>query len=135
MKDKFLNRTSADMMTYTESVIAYDLGYPFSKQDYDAKLIENIVKENFESFFKFYNSDFYGIEIEDISNDDSKAIVGFIKDKQYVLASYNFLLSTTNFNSDNIIEEKWNAINIACALYLNLITFDEIDKLKYSISE
>jgi hypothetical protein len=37
--------------------IAYDLGYPFSKQDYNAKLIENIVKENFESFFKFYNSD------------------------------------------------------------------------------
>lgn len=35
----------------------------------------------------------------------------------------NFLLSTTNFNSDNIIEEKWNAINIACALYLNLIRY------------
>lgn len=135
MKDNFLNRTSAEMLTCTEDIIAYDLGYPFSKQDYNAKLIENIVKENFESFFKFYNSDFYGIEIEDISNDDSKAIVGFIKDNQYILASYDFLLSTLNLNSDNIIEEKWNAINVACALYLKLITFDDIDKTKYSISE
>lgn len=57
MKDNFLNRTSAEMLTCTEDIIAYDLGYPFSKQDYNAKLIENIVKENFESFFKFYNSD------------------------------------------------------------------------------
>ena len=114
-RDTFLNYISADSKVILEDCIAFDLGLPY---DCDGKRAEYIVKENYETFFIFYNTEFNGIEIKDLLNNDEHAIVGFIKDSEYNVCSYNFHIRTKNFNGS--IEEKWNIINIACALYLKL---------------
>lgn len=126
MCDPFLNRTSAEMKTCTESVISYDLGMPF---DYEGVLSENIVKENYESFLRICHSNFESIEIDDIVEDIQAAIYAYLESYQYVVLSNKFTLKTLSYDGSK--KAKWDAINISCALYLGLTP--EIDETLYSL--
>jgi len=126
MYDPFLNRTSAEMKTCTESVIAYDLGMPF---DYDGALSENIVKENYESFLRICHGDFNTIEVDDIIENENVVVYGFMENSQYLFMASKFTLKTLSYDGSK--KAKWDAINISCALYLGLTP--EIDETLYSL--
>ena len=125
--DKFLQYTSYKSKVILEDCIAADLGLNY---DSKGKESEYLVKENFDSFFKFYNSELNGIEIEDLNTNDEFGIVGFVDNGQYVVCSTSFKLTTKYYSGS--IKEKWDAINIACHIYLDLyINFNEIQSNYY----
>ena len=126
MRDNFLHKTSAEMKTCTESLISADLGIPF---DYDGVLIENIVKENYETFLRIGFGNNGDIEIDDIIDGIQAAIYGYVLDSQYILITNKFTLKTLNYNSTK--KSKWEVINLACALYLGLNP--DVDINKYDI--
>jgi hypothetical protein len=111
---------NASLHTATESCIAADLGMPF---DHDGKLSENTAKETFKSFFKFFDTNFNGIEIDEIGG-ETQALVGFIQDGQFWICSSKATIRTVKYNHTR--KEKWDLIYIACSLYLGLdVKIDE----------
>jgi hypothetical protein len=113
------------MMTATESCIAADLGMSY---DYDGKLSENTTKETFKSFFNFYDTNFDGVELDDI-NGERQVIVCFVENGQYWACSSKSTIKLKMYN--RTLKEKWDLIYIACSLYLNLDV--EIDENVYDL--
>lgn len=113
-RDKFLNFTPAHMKVCLEDCCAYDLGL---KIDTDGLLSKYNVQENFSSFFKF-SFDTITTEIWDIISNVDYAIVCYIENNQFFAASEKFLISTKNYQST--MKERWDFINIACMIYLDL---------------
>lgn len=116
---------NASMMTTTESCIAADLGMPF---DYDGKLSENTAKETYKSFFKFFDTNFGGIEIDEI-NGERQSMVGFIQAGQYWLCSSKFTIKKIQYT--HTLKEKWDLIYIGCSLHLGLNV--EVDENIYEL--
>jgi hypothetical protein len=117
---------NASMMTTTEDCIAADLGLPY---DYAGKLSENTTKETFKSFFKFFDTEFFGVELDDKITGEEHLMVGFVQSGQYWLCTSKFTIKLIKFN--HTLKEKWDLIYIACSLYLDLDV--EIDENIYDL--